>query len=87
MRCAGVVLLVFGILGGIASPTGPLWAFIVGCMLVCCAPGPEGMRKQAPCARCLSITGIVFSALSLVLFVAIAGALATEPIVRLRFQL
>ena len=52
MRCAGIVLLIFGILGLIVSPTGPLWAFIVGCMTVCCVePGSAGMRKQAPCVR------------------------------------
>lgn len=71
LRCAGIVLLVFGILGGIVSPMGPLWAFIVGCMLVCCAePGDEGLRRQASCAKCLSITGIVFSAISLIACIA-----------------
>ena len=74
LRCAGIVLLVFGILGGIISPTGPLWVFIVGCTLVCCAePGDEGLRKQASCARCVSITGIVFSAIFLIAFI-VGGA-------------
>jgi len=74
LRCAGVVLLVFGILGGIISPTGPLWAFIVGCMLVCCAePGNEGLRRQASCAKCLSITGIVFSAIFLIACIGIGA--------------
>ena len=85
MRSAGVVLLIFGILGGIVSPTGPLWAFIIGCMTVCCIePGEAGMRKKAPCVRGLSIAGIVLSSLSLIGFIIFgawllsAGELACE---------
>jgi len=85
MRCAGVALLIFGILGGIVSPTGPLWAFIIGCMTVCCIePGEAGMRKKAPCVRGLSIAGIVLSSLSLIGFIIFgawllsAGELACE---------
>lgn len=66
LRCAGCWLLVMGILGGIVSPLGPLWAFIVGCVLSCCAGGDAKLRKQIPCARCVSITGIVFCSISLV---------------------
>jgi len=68
------VLLIFGILGGMLAPSGPLWAFIVGCMLVCCAEsGEAGMRKQAGCARGLSIAGIVLSSISLIICVAIGA--------------
>jgi len=74
MRCAGIVLLIFGVLGGMFNPSGPLWAFIVGCMLVCCAEsGEAGMRKQAGCARGLSIAGIVLSSISLIICVAIGA--------------
>jgi len=78
MRCAGIVLLIFGVLGGMFNPSGPLWAFIVGCMLVCCAEsGEAGMRKQAGCARGLSIAGIVLSSISLIIYVAIGAWLLT----------
>jgi len=66
LRCAGMWLLVMGILGGVILPSGSLWAFIVGCMLTCCASGETGLRKQISCARCLSITGIVFCAISII---------------------
>jgi hypothetical protein len=77
LRCAGIWLLIFGILGGLVSPSGSLWAFIIGCVLVCCSSGDEGLKKNAGCAKCLAITGLVFACIAVIVFIGLGAWLFT----------
>jgi hypothetical protein len=73
LRCWGNVLLIFGILGGIGSFTGPLWAFIVGCMLVCCLAPGDGMRQQMGSVKCICIVGIIFCTIAIIGYIAVGA--------------
>ena len=62
LKCWGCVLLIFAILGGIFSPMGSLWAFIIGCSVTCCYK-----KGDYGCIRCVATTGIVFVVISEIL--------------------
>lgn len=64
MMCSGIFLIVMGSLGGL-SPTGALWAFVLGIQLVCANNGTK-LAKQACCIRAIAIIGIVFSAVTMI---------------------
>ena len=53
LRCAGTWLLVMGILGGVISPFGSLWAFIAGCMFVAECRRHRAAQADPLCALCL----------------------------------
>ena len=69
MRCVGVFLLLLGILGGFIVPFFGLFPFIAGCILACgCCGGSKG-----GCVKCISITGIRFAVIGLIVFIAIGA--------------
>ena len=71
--CAGVFLLLLGILGGFIVPFFGLFPFIAGCILACgCCGGSKG-----GCVKCISITGIIFAVIGLIIFVAIGAWIGT----------
>ena len=71
--CAGVFLLLLGILGGFIVPFFGLFPFIAGCVLVCgCCGGSKG-----GCVKCVSITGIIFAVIGLIVFIAIGAWILT----------
>ena len=71
--CAGVFLLLLGILGGFIVPFFGLFPFIAGCILACgCCGGSKGS-----CVKCVSITGIIFAVIGLIVFIAIGAWIGT----------
>ena len=71
--CAGVFLLLLGILGGFIVPFFGLFPFIAGCILACgCCGGSKG-----GCIKCISIIGIIFAVIGLIIFVAIGAWIGT----------
>ena len=64
LRCAAIWCVVLSVLSGIIEPAS-ICGMAVGCVLVgCCAGvGDDGMRQNMGCARCGSITGLVFAAI------------------------
>ena len=71
MRCASIWCLVFGILG-LPLPSS-ICGLVVGSQVVCCGgTSIRELKQQVPCARAGAITGLVFTLLEAVGFLAIA---------------
>merc|ERR1719161_239446 len=71
-KCAGIFLLLLSILGLVINPLGPLWAFLAACVILCC----NGVEKPG-CARCLSVTGIVFCSITVIASIAVGAWMFT----------
>ena len=80
MKCIGIALIIFGILGLENIPLG-LPALVAGSMVACCASDLPSMKKQLGCAKCCSIIGIVLAVIIAVIY-AIVGGVVTSAAYR-----
>ena len=71
LKCAGGFLIFLGIVF-LPEVYISIPALIVGCSVGCCTQGSvSAVKQQAGCAKCCSITGIIFQALAIIAYIVV----------------
>ena len=76
LKCWGGTCIFFGILA-LPDLALALPALITGCAITCAGDSVVEVKRQVGCAKCCSITGIVFAVLTVILAVIIGVLLST----------
>ena len=76
LKCWGGTCIFFGILA-LPDLALALPALITGCAITCAGDSVVEVKRQVGCAKCCSITGIVFAVLTVILAIIIGVLLST----------